>query len=106
MNRYIFSQITSHLDLLVWTWSLVKHDLRTSDVTEFVGVTVQEKERPADGRDFLLYASRSPHQLPPERHPDPTVVVQVVCVIGLHLSEDMDQSNHHTVYCKLLFHDY
>lgn len=55
------------------------------DVTQPVGVAVEQQEGPADGRDLLLDARHRPHQLHAERHPHAAVVVQLVVVVRPHL---------------------
>lgn len=61
------------------------HRHGASDVTQPVGVAVEQQEGPADGRDLLLDARHRPHQLHAERHPQAAVVVQLVVVVRLHL---------------------
>lgn len=77
--------IQSNLDFLVCAWGVLVHRHRSSDVAELVIVTVEDLEGPADRRDLSLNAVHSPHQLHGKRHTHPTVKVQLISIIRLHL---------------------
>lgn len=64
------------------------HHFGASDVAELVIVAVEDQERPADGRDLPLDSLCSSHQRDAEWHAHSAVVVQLVVVVGLHLTED------------------
>lgn len=78
----------THLEFLVCARSVLVHRHGASDVTQPVGVAVEQQEGPADGRHLLLDARHRPHHLHAEGHPHAAVVVELVGVIRLHLRDD------------------
>lgn len=84
-SNQIVHKKNANLEFLVRARRILVHRHGASDVTQPVGVAVEQQEGPADGRDLLLDARHRPHQLHAERHPHAAVVVQLVVVVRLHL---------------------
>lgn len=88
MKKKKIELVNTHLEFLVCARSVLVHHHGASDVTQPVGVAVEQQEGPADGRHLLLDARHRPHHLHAEGHPQAAVVVELVGVVRLHLRDE------------------
>lgn len=76
---------TAYLNIFVCAFSLVVHEMGSSDIAELVSSSMQKQERPGDVWELCFDAAWSRHQLHCERYAHTSMINQLIWFICLHL---------------------